>query len=131
MRKVAAYLINVAVCAAIAVGVIFLRGVLREETASGIMRCLSDGFVAAGAASLLCAALVLISRQGLLDAFAFTCRRIWVSLHDREYREKNKMTYAEYREKKGARRSSYRHLWIVGAAFLALGVLFTVLFYVV
>lgn len=131
MKKALPYIVNFAVCAVIFVAVIFIRGIAKTESAVGVMRCLSDGFFIAGIVSLAGGAFTLIGRQGLLDAFIFTCKKIWVSLHNREYREKNRMTYAEYRENKKEKTSSYAHLWIIGGIFVILGVLFTVLFYTI
>lgn len=131
MKKALPYIVNFAVCAVIFIAVIFIRGIAEEGSAVGIMRCLSDGFFIAGIVSIAGGAFTFVGRQGLLDAFIYTCKKIWVSLHNREYREKNRIDYAEYRENKKKKNSSYAHLWIIGGIFVALGILFTVLFYTI
>lgn len=129
MKKAAPYIINLIFCALLTVAVVFLRGVTKENGVSGIMRCLSDGFFVSGVASLVGAAFTFVGRQGLLDAVIFTFKRIWVSLHDKAYRESNRQTYAEYRESKRVKSTSYAHLWIIGAAFVIIGIIFMILFY--
>ncbi len=129
MKRFWYFFVTAAVCACIAVAVVFLRGVTEVADSRGVMRCLSDGFFTAGILSLVCGSFAFAGNQGLLDAFLFTFRKIWVALHRKEYRESHKKSYAEYREKKHVNQKPLAHFFAVGGAFAALGVLFTVLFY--
>ncbi len=129
MKRSLYYLVTAAVCACVTVAVVFLRGVLASTDVRGVMRCLSDGFFTAGIVSLVCGSFAFAGNQGLLDAFLFTCRKIWVALHRKEYRETHKTSYAEYREKKREKVRPLAHFLWVGGAYAALGALFAVLFY--
>lgn len=131
MKRFVYYIVTAGICAAIAVAVIFLRGAASAESARGVIRCLSDGFFAAGIFSLACGSFAFAGSQGLLDAFLYTCRKLWVALHRKEYRDKHKTSYAEYREKKRENAKPIAHFFIVGGAFAAIGILFTVVFYCV
>ena len=129
MKKAIEYALTFAVCAVIAVAVVFLRGVLDADNAREIMRCLSDGFFVAGVISLACGGFAFAGNKGILDAFAYTIRKIWVSLHRKEYRDSHKMTYEEYKDKKAKKSKPIAYFFVVGGVFVAIGVVFTILFY--
>ena len=129
MKRAVEYAVTCCVCAAIAVAVIFLRGVLKVDDVNGVMRCLSDGFFVAGVFSLACGGLAFAGNKGILDAFVYTCRKIWVSLHNKEYRDSHKMTYEEYKDKRANKSKPIAYFFVVGGVFAVLGVLFAVLYY--
>ena len=129
MKRFWYFAVNTAVCSILAVIVVFLRGVLKEADVRGIMRCLSDGFFVAGIISLAGGSFAFAGSRGLLDAFFYTFRKLWVALHKKEYRESHKTSYAEYREKKHEKVKPLLHFFIVGGAFVLVGVLFTIIFY--
>ena len=129
MKRYVGYIVTAVVCVVIAVAVIFLRGVLNAANARDAMRCLSDGFFVAGVLSLACGGFAFAGNKGILDAFIYTVRKIWVSLHNKEYRDNHKMTYEEYKDKRANKSKPIAYFFVVGGAFAVIGVLFTVLFY--
>lgn len=129
MKRYVGYIVTAVVCVVIAIAVIFLRGVFNAANARDVMRCLSDGCFVAGVLSLACGGFVFASNKGISDAFIYTLRKIWVSLHNKEYRDNHKMTYEEYKDKRANKSKPIAYFFVVGGVFVALGVLFAVLFY--
>lgn len=94
-------------------------------------RILSDTFIVPGMLLLMAAALVLVSNNGAFDGIGFALSRTICRLIPGRALSSKHETYGEYLERKhGEKRiTGYSCLVVVGAVFLAIGLVFMFLFY--
>lgn len=131
LRTALRYVIAALAGAAIVLSVIFAKGILQAGSATATFKILSDAFLASGLALTLSGAFVWIVRQGTFSGLGYAFSRLFVALHDKQYRDEHKETYLEYGERKAAKKPPFLFLIIVGAAYLVPSITFTILFYVV
>lgn len=131
-NRIIRYAVTVAVGALIAFMTYGARGGLPAGiSAQERYRVLSDTFTVPALLLLLMAGLFWISDQGALDGIGFILSRtIGRLIPGRALVEKHE-TYGQYVERKHGEKKNrgYLCLVLVGAAFLVVGVVFTVLFY--
>lgn len=130
-RKWIKYLAALLIGGAAVCALLFGRGFLAAETMRERMRLLSDAFLVPGALLLLAGCLLWIVREGTFAGMGYTFRKLWNSLHSREYREAHRESYAEYCERKSAKKTPFLFLIITGGIFLLPAILFTVLYLVI
>ena len=132
-QETKATLIKYAVCfgieALIAFLVIWSKGFFTQSAAVNI-QILSDAFFVSGVLMTLFAGLLYVSSEGALIGIGFVLRNVVLAFipmgrarHER---------YADYRERKlsEARQRNDRCILITGLFFLAIGIIFTVIWYV-
>lgn len=130
-RKWIKYLAALLIGGAAVCALLFGRGFLSLETAQDKLRLLSDAFLVPGLLLALAGCLVWIAREGTFSGMGYTFRKIWNSLHSQEYREAHRESYAEYCERKSAKKTPFLFLIITGGIFLLPAILFTVLYLVI
>lgn len=122
------YLIAALLGAAAVLGILFGKGYPSLESNAERMKLLSDAFLVPGLILLLCGCFIWIVRQGTFSGMGYTFRRIFVSLHAKEYRDKHKESYTEYRERKAGKKTPFLFLILTGAAFLIPAIVFTLIY---
>ena len=110
----------------IAVALLLIKGVFSATTAKETFMILSDAFFFAGAIMLVAAGLVWASDNGVSDGIGYSFSKLF-SLRKRNY-EDHKETYSEYKERKHTRKSSIVEFLIPGLSFVAISVIFFVLY---
>ena len=118
------------VAAVIAVLVFWARGFFTDNAGVNI-QILSDGFFVSGVLMLAFAGMMFISSEGALIGIGFVLRS--VALIFIPMGRKNHEFYAQYRERKLAERkaktSNDHCILVVGLVFLAISIVFTVIWY--
>lgn len=131
LKSALRYIIAALVGAAIVLAVIFFKQIGQAQSTRAIFKILSDAFLASGLILTLSGAFVWIVGQGTFSGLGYAFSRIFVALHDKQYREEHKETYLEYGERKAAKKKPFLFLIITGAAYLVPAITFTILFYVI
>ena len=125
-------LIKYAVCfgvASIITVLVFWSKNFFTDSIAANLQVLSDGFSVSGILLLLFAGLLFVSGEGALLGVSFVMRNVFLFFipMGRKYHE----TYAQYRERKigRAKASGDRCILVTGLVFLAIGIIFTVIWY--
>ena len=124
------YLICFVVASLITVGVFWIRGFFTDNVGVNL-QILSDGFFVSGILFLMFAGMLFISSEGALIGISFVLRNI-VLMFIPMGRKQHEF-YAQYRERKLAEKhvksSSDHCILVVGLVFLAISIVFTVIWY--
>ena len=122
-----------AVCFGIEVFIAFLviwsKGFFTHSIAVNI-QILSDAFFVSGVLMTLFAGMMYVSSEGGLIGIGFVLRNVVLAFIPMGRAKHEK--YADYRERKlsEAKNQSFRHILVTGLIFLAIGIIFTVIWYV-
>lgn len=114
---------------AMTLSVLDLHGFSEAVSAMDRYRILSDAFTIPGVVILLCGVLVLVANEGAFEGISYTLsyavRMLIPGLHrnPEKYRD-----YVERRREKGGVKG-YAFLFITGAVFSAIAIVFIALFY--
>ncbi len=124
------YAVCVGIASLIAIAVFWSKGFFTDSAAVNI-QILSDGFTVSGILFSAIAGLTYISGEGAFIGISFALRNMVLALFVPGGR-KQQERYADYRERKlGAhKKGSDRCILVTGLSFLALGILFSVIWYV-
>lgn len=126
-------LIKYAVCFVVAsiftVLVFWARNFFTDDLGVNL-QVLSDGFSISGILLILFSGLLFVSGEGALLGIGFVMRNVF--LYFVPYGRKHHETYAQYRERKvgGPKRTGTLCPLITGLFFLAIGLIFTIIWYV-
>lgn len=123
------YIICFGVAALITVMVFWIQGFFTDSAAINI-QILSDGFTVSGVLFVLFGGMLYVSEEGALLGIGFVLRNIALAFIPMGRMKHEK--YADYRERKmSERKKSGDHaILFVGLAFLLIGIVFTVIYYV-
>ncbi len=123
------YLISFALASVITVVVFALQGFFTDDAGVN-MQILADGFCVSGGLMSMYAGLLFASRQGALLGITFALRYTLLTFIPGG-RAKQEL-YKDYRERKMAemKKSTELHVLLTGLLFLAVGIIFTVIWYV-
>ena len=123
------YAICFVIEALIAFLVIWSKGFFTQSTAVNI-QILSDAFFVSGVLMTLFAGMLYVSGEGALIGIGFVLRNVVLAFVPMG-RAKHEL-YADYRERKlsEAKRRNDRCILVTGLFFLAIGIIFTVIWYV-
>ncbi len=130
--KIITLLIKYGIAFAILVGLLFIVLTARNYFQEGLdlvtkYRYLTDAFTVPGALFILVGLLVFLVNQGSLAALGWMVKRLFRSLIP-GMRIQREQTYSEYLETR-RKVAGYGFLFISGAIFLAIGMVFLILFY--
>lgn len=126
-KTVIRYLVTAGVGLAIALIVSFARSLYWQQEAEDVYQALCDCFAVPGMLLILFGLLVICTNGGTFDIFGYGAKKFF-GLFRKERTEKDKESFYEYRQRKQAGKHAFAYLFIVGAAFLALGVVFYLLY---
>ena len=123
------YLVSFAVAAVLTVAVFAIQGFFTDDAGVN-MQILADGFCVSGGLMSMYAGMLFVSRQGALLGLTFALRYTVLTFipGGRPTQE----LYKDYRERKMAemKKSTELHILLTGLLFLAVGIIFTVIWYV-
>lgn len=119
------------VASLITLGVFGIKGFFTDDVGVNI-QILSDGFFVSGILLLMFAGMMFISSEGALIGISFVLRNVVMSFVPMG--RMNHELYGQYRERKLAelkakRASGDRCITVVGLIFLAISIVFTVIWY--
>ena len=123
------YLVSFAVAAVLTVAVFAIQGFFTDDAGVN-MQILADGFCVSGGLMSMYAGMLFVSRQGALLGLTFALRYTVLTFIPGG-RAKQEL-YKDYRERKMAemKKSTELHVLLTGLLFLAVGIIFTVIWYV-
>ena len=127
-KNLVRYSVTLGVGFVIALIVSFLKSLYWQKTAEEVMRALSDCFVVPGLILIFFGLLVVCSNGGTFDMLGYGTKKL-VLLFKRKPDEKDKESFYEYRKRKQESKRSFAYLLICGAAYLAIGLIFFILYY--
>ena len=129
-KRLLKYGITTAVAAGIAVLIMYSSGLFEVTDDLTRFKLLADAFTVPGVILLCIGALVWVSTDGMFDGFTYAAKRLGslIPFYGKNY--KHERYYDYVMRKRGKRISGYGFILIVGAAFVAIAVVFTVLYYV-
>lgn len=130
-NKILRFAIAALICAGMTVFTIVAHGYKDAETLQMKIRILADAFFIPGFVTIMSGFLVMVSNEGFFNGIVYAGSYA-IRMLIPGGGLKKKETYAEFleeRAKKGKVPSGF--LFIVGGAFLLVGIIFTVLFYCV
>ncbi|MBR2445328.1 MAG: DUF3899 domain-containing protein [Clostridia bacterium] len=124
------FLICFGVASALTLAVFWIKGFFTDSLANNIM-VLADGFFVSGILITMFAGMIFISSQGALIGISFIVRNFvlaWIIPGGRKRQE----MYADYRERKMSelKKPTDACVLITGLIFLAVGIIFNVIWYV-
>lgn len=121
------YGITIAVCIIMSLFYIILRDFPQQELAENY-RILCDSFTVPGVLALLSGALIAVTNEGALDGITYACGTAFKALLPGG-RLKIEKYYDYVQRKKEKRIKGYGFLFVVGGVWMALALLFMILFY--
>ena len=124
------FLICFGVASALTFIVFWIKGFFTDSLANNIM-VLADGFFVSGILITMFAGMIFISSQGALIGISFIVRNFVLAWIIPGGRKKQEM-YADYRERKMSelKKPTDACVLITGLIFLAVGIIFNVIWYV-
>lgn len=126
MKKALPYLVTAATGAVIAILIMFARYQIHAAPdAMTAMQALADSFLVSGVCIAGVGLLIFASNGGVFDMLAYAVRWFFVrfkkDINARKYKD-----YYEYRQAKRQQKRSFAFMLIVGFAYLALSVIFLI-----
>jgi len=126
MKKALPYLITAATGAAAAIVIMFARyNIHTAPDAAFAMQALADSFFVPGACIAGVGLLVFASNGGVFDMLSYAVRWLFVRLR-KDMNARKYKDYYEYRQAKKQQKRSFAFMLIVGIAFVALSVIFII-----
>lgn len=129
MKHKNSYIVDLVIGLIIAVLVFIYKGLFNTKETAEIMKILSDGFFTAGAALSGVGLLTAVSNQGFFSIFNYGLRSLSSMFSFNPEKKKLKLSYIEYRFERESNQKTYWHVLLIGIFYIALAVIFTLLFY--
>lgn len=126
--KIIRYAITVLIGFAMAVCVSFIKSLYWLNDTVEIVKVLSDCFSLPGLVLVLFALLVVCSNGGTFDMLTFGVKKV-VLLLKRNLSERDRESFYEYRKRRQENKRSFAYIMIVGAVYLAIGIIFIAIYY--
>jgi len=114
-------IVLIIISAALAAGVLFLRGVLKAEGPRDVLRCASDACFVSGVIMAVAGGLMWTADQGVADGLTYGFSRFFTR-RGPGYEDRRE-SYSEYRERKHAKKIRVAEFLISGGIFIALALL--------
>ena len=126
MKKVLKYLIPVLICCTVVMVILASRGSF-VKTGKALIRDLCDAFTVPGALMFCFGLLVLATNGGTFDMLAFGVRKLF-ELFRKDLTKVKYRTFYDYRQAQKEKKRSFWSFIIVGLVFLAVSVVFFILY---
>ena len=128
-KRLIKYLVCFAIASLITLAVFWIKGFFTDSLSVNL-QILADGFVVSGFLLLAFAGMVYISSEGGLIGIGFVLRNVVLAFIPLG-RLKHEV-YAKYRERKleKVQKSNNSHILVTGLLFLVVGIVLTVIWYV-
>lgn len=121
------YGISITVCIALSLFYVCVRDFFAQDLA-GKYRILCDAFTVPGVLALLSGALIAVTNRGALDGITYATTHAFMTLFPGGRLRTEK--YYDYVQRKREKRiKSYGFLFVVGGIWMALALIFMILFY--
>lgn len=129
-KTIIKYTVASLIAVAMAFGVMFLKDLFHLTDLLSIYMALCDAFTVPGLLYLLFGLLLMVARGGSFDGLAFAVRNIFVRFKSNAD-FKNRETYYDYKERKRKARkeaSNILFIFVIGAVFSVVAVVFLILY---
>lgn len=127
-KKILPYLITAVLGIAITVIIICVNHIWERESAQGVMQILSDAFLIPGVIIGGVGLLVFASNGGAYDMLGYAML-MFFNLFRRDVNKRKYKDFYEYRQSKKDRKHGFAFMLIVGVVFIAVAVVFLILYY--
>lgn len=128
-KTVIKYSVTALIGAVIVVAVGFLNSLYKSETATQVLSRLSDGFFIAGVVIAGIGGLILSYNEGIIDGLTYGMHSLFGFRSLKRDSTPKKENFYEYRKRKHAKKVSVKHLFLVGLAYILIGVILFVVYY--
>lgn len=126
-KRILPYLITFLVGAAISVAIICGKQVWTAESGKVVMQILSDAFFVPGVLLAGVGLIIFASNGGAFDMLGFAVL-LFFNLFRRDVNKRKYKDFYEYRESKKDRKTSMAFMLIVGVVFIAVAVIFLIIY---
>ncbi len=126
-KNILPYLIPFVIGLIVFIGIISARNIFTEESTKEIYRILSDGLAIPGVVITGIGLLVFLSNEGAFDIIGYGLI-LFIGKFKKNVSDRKYETFYDYKLAKHANKNSFAHILLVGLFFLALGILFTILY---
>ncbi len=127
--KLIRYGVTAAVGLLIAAVVMYSQGFGAETDTARRVLILSDAFTAPGLLLILAAGLVFVSNHGSFNGIGYVLNRALAAFIPSAALSRKYESYKDYVAQKGEKSKTFGYLLITGGVFLAVGVIFTAVYY--
>ncbi len=127
MKKKLSYLITTVICAVITLAVLLSRGTFSQTDTLSVYKDLCDAFFVPGVIVLGLGLLVFASNGGAFRMLTYSMMKL-VDLFRRDLTKVKYRTFYDYKEAMKDNKNDFWFMIIVGAAFIAVAIVFLVLY---
>ena len=128
MRKYLKYIITVTIGLAFSALIIFSKDIFNQESTTEVMKILCDGFFVPGVVILGFGLLVVASNGGTFDMIVYGTKKFFDLFRRNAYKRVNE-TFYEYKKAKSDKKIEFLYMIITGLVFIAISIIFLVLYY--
>ncbi len=130
MKKFIKYLVAAAAGAVAAVIIMAVKDIFSQTELSDVYKILSDSFLVPGIIIVSVGLICVAANGGLFDMLGYGVSMLFNALR-RDVRTRKYKDFYEYRQARKEKKLEIAYLLIVGALYIALAALFTVLWHTV
>lgn len=127
MKKWVKYCIAAGVGLVVATILIFARGIIEAEDLNTATKIFCDAFFVPGAILCCVGLLVVISNGGFFDIFGYGFI-LFISVFQKDVKKRKYKDYVEYKKVKNENRPNLYFVLIVGTVFIAISVVFLIIY---
>ena len=121
---------TLAIVGALTLLVALLKGVFSQKNAVELIRVICDSFFLTGFFALSLGGLIVCSSKGAFDALSYLVYSFFVNHNWSKTKFKDKKTYIEYvQEKREKSNSAPSYLLLVGLIYIAISIVFLIVYY--
>ncbi len=127
-KKALPYIITGIIGVAIFITIICTKQIWNEQTTKAVMQVLSDACFVPGVLLAGVGLIIFASNGGAFDMLAYAAIK-FIDLFRKDCKNPKYKDFYEYREAKKGRKRGMAFMLIVGAVFIALAVIFLIVYY--
>lgn len=121
------YIIKFAIMLVMTIIIMVIKNVTNQETFEDVLVVLVDAFTVPGIIFICFGLLILCANGGTFDMLVYGCQTA-LSVFKKDPRDRKYRTFREYREAKASNPKSFSSFIISGAIFLAIGIIFFIIY---
>lgn len=122
------YLITSAIGLAITSLIVLSKGIFNQDDSTAVFHILCDAFFVPGVCLTCFGLLVFSSNEGTFDMIIYGTQKFF-GLFKKDLKNEKYKTFYEYKEAQHDKKASFAYLIFVGLAFIAVSMIFLILYY--
>ena len=128
MKKIWSYIINFVIGISISLAIMLSKNVFKQVSSSEVMHILCDSFFVPGILLLGFGLLIIASNGGTFDMLIYGTKKFF-NMFRKNPTKQLEETFYDYRTAKSENKMECLHFIIVGLVFIAISVIFLLLWY--